>query len=87
MLNLFNSISGVKQGDNLTLVLFLFVVQSTIETMHDNWSTISIETPDLNYFPSENNGYLSKRSNMKSAPLYHNVTSMIYADNSSLIFS
>jgi hypothetical protein len=46
-----NLISGVKQGDNLTPVLFLFVVQATIETMHTNWSTMNIATLALRYFP------------------------------------
>ena len=58
---IFNSISGIKQGDNLTAALFLFVDQATIETMHANWSSISIQTPDIKHFPSKNNGYLSKR--------------------------
>ena len=49
---IFNSISGVKQGDNLAPVLFLFVVQAAIETMHSNWSTMSIQTPDLKFYPS-----------------------------------
>ena len=49
---IFNSISGVKQGDNLAPVLFLFVVQATIETMHANWSTMNIATPDLKYLSS-----------------------------------
>ena len=33
---IFNSISGVKQGNNLAPVLFLFVVQAAVETMHKN---------------------------------------------------
>ena len=33
---IFKSISGVKQGNNLEPVLFLFVVQAAIETMHKN---------------------------------------------------
>lgn len=58
---IFNSISGIKQGDNLTPALFLFVDQATIKIMHANWSSISIQTPDIKHFPSKNNGYLSKR--------------------------
>ena len=81
---IFNSISGVKQGDNLAPVLFLFVVQAAIETMQTNWSTQKIATPDLKYFPSEKNGNLSIRSNKKSQPLHHNTT--LYADDSAFIF-
>jgi hypothetical protein len=81
---IFNSISGVKQGDNLAPVLFLFVVQAAIETMHANWATMKIATPALNYFPSEINGCLSVRSSKKSTPLHHNAT--LYADDSAFIF-
>ena len=46
----------LKQGGNLAPVLFLFVVQAAIETMHSNWSTMSIQTPDLKFIPSESEG-------------------------------
>jgi hypothetical protein len=66
---IFNSISVVKQG----------------ETMHANWSTMNIATPDLKYFTSEeDNGCLSIHSSKKSSPLHHNAT--IYADDSTFIF-
>ena len=81
---IFKSISGVKQGDNLAPVLFLFVVQAAIETMHANWSTMKIATPDLKYFPSEDNGCLSICSTKKNTPLHHNDT--LYADDSTFIF-
>ena len=82
---IFNSISGVKQGDNLApAVLFLFVVQAAIETRHANWSTMSIQAPDLKYFPSENEGLLNTRSTKKGSPLHHNAT--LYADDSAFIF-
>jgi hypothetical protein len=79
-----NLISGVKQGDNLAPVLFLFIVQATIETMHANWSTMNIATPALKYFPSEDNGCLSIPFNKKSSQFHHNVT--LYADDSTFIF-
>jgi hypothetical protein len=75
-------ISGVQQGDNLAPVLFLFVEQAAIETMHANWSTMNIATPALKYFPSEDNGYLSIHSNKKTAPLHHNAT--LSTDDSAL---
>jgi hypothetical protein len=58
---IFKSISGVKQGDNLAPVLFLFVVQAAVETMHKKWSSNQIQTPDLKYFPSESDVFLNKR--------------------------
>ena len=81
---IFKSISGVKQGDNLAPVLFLFVVQAAVETMHKKWSSNQIQTPDLKYFPSESDGFLNKRSTKKGAPLHHNAA--LYADDSAFIF-
>ena len=70
---------------NLAPVQFLFVVQAAIETMHTNWSTMSIQTPDLKYFPSESEGLLSTHSTRKGTPhLHHNTT--LYADDSAFIF-
>ena len=40
MLNLY-LILYVKQGDNLAPVLFLFVVQAVIKSIHVNWSSIN----------------------------------------------
>jgi hypothetical protein len=33
----FESTSGVKQGDNLAPVLFLFVIQAVIDMMEEDW--------------------------------------------------
>jgi hypothetical protein len=53
--------------------------------MHANWSIMIIATPDLKYFPSEDNGCLSIHSSKKSSPLHHNAT-LYYADDSTFIF-
>jgi hypothetical protein len=84
---IFNSISGVKQGDNLAHlapVLFLFVVQAAVVTMHKKWSSNQIQTPELKYFPSESDGFLNKRSTKKGTPLHHNAA--LYVDDSAFIF-
>ena len=44
---LFYSTSGIKQGDNLALALFFFVIQATVETMHRKWSTMEQSEPQL----------------------------------------
>ena len=81
---IFNSISGVKQGDNLAPVLFLLFVQAAVETMHKKWSTKQIKKPDLKYFPSESDGFLNKHSSKKGAPLHHDAA--LYADDSAFTF-
>ena len=42
-----------------------FCCTSCRRTMHTNWSTMSIKTPNLKYFPSEPNSYLNKQSTKK----------------------
>lgn len=77
----FKSTSGVKQGDNLAPVLFLFVIQAAIDTMHKYWPTA---TPPLQWFPSSKS-FLNKRSQSKSSHvLDHKDT--FYADDSAFIF-
>jgi hypothetical protein len=45
---------------------------------------MSIQTPDLKFFPSESEGLLSTRSTKKGSPLHHNTA--LYADDSAFIF-
>lgn len=77
----FKSTSGVKQGDNLAPVLFLFAIQAAIDTMHKHWPTAA---PPLQWFPSTKS-FLNKRSLSKSScALEHKDT--FYADDSAFIF-
>ena len=46
----FMSTSGVKQGDNLAPLLFLFVIQAAVEMMQESWPT---KLPDLQYSQNE----------------------------------
>ena len=46
----FISTSGVKQGDNLAPILFLFAIQAMIDTMHHNWKPQNLSEPQLQYF-------------------------------------
>jgi hypothetical protein len=80
---IFNSTSGVKQGDNLPPVLFLFVIQATIDTMHQKWSSVDLASPQLEWYPNAK-GFLNKRSPKSGTRLDHKDT--FYADDSAFIF-
>ncbi|MCP4744834.1 MAG: reverse transcriptase family protein, partial [Desulfobacteraceae bacterium] len=81
---IFNSTSGVKQGDNLAPALFLFAIQATIETMHRKWDSMNLSKPQLRYFPNLADGYLNRRSQKKGTPLDHKDT--FYADDAAFVF-
>ena len=49
----FASTSGVKQGDNLAPVLFLFAIQAAIDTMDQHWP---VERPQFAWFGDDENG-------------------------------
>ena len=76
----FPSTSGVKQGDNLAPLLFLFVVQAATETMEKNWS---FEKPDLSVTPKN---LMNHRDSAKRGhtPLAFNKA--FYADDAAFIF-
>ncbi len=76
----FNSTSGVKQGDNLAPVLFLFVIQATIDTMHQKQSSVDLASPHLEWYPNAK-GFLNKRSPKSGTRLDHKDT--FYADDDS----
>ena len=83
---------GVKQGDNLAPLLFLFVIQAAVETMQESWPT---KLPDLQYSPNEwdpktgtlkQPGSLTCQSTNRKqlVQLWHNQS--FYADDSAFIF-
>ena len=79
----FTSTSGVKQGDNLAPILFIFAIQAAIDTMHRNWPTTK---PSLEWFPKAK-GNLSRRCDNKkkfAEPL--DLTDAFYADDSAFVF-
>ena len=88
----FDSTSGVKQGDNLAPILFLFVIQAALDTMNRDWP---VERPDMAWCPSVwdpgnqrvvHKGNLTQRSTKASeqAPMDHN--SSLYADDAGFVF-
>ena len=82
---IFNSTSGVKQGDNLPPVLFLFVIQATIDTMHQKWSFVDLASPQLEWYPNAK-GFLNKRSPKSGTRLREDHKDTFYADDSAFIF-
>ena len=86
----FESTSGVKQGDNLAPVLFLFVVQAVMDTMEKNWP---VKQPELFRCPSQfdpkerklkRKGSLTRRMTKDLIPLHHSKS--LYADDGAFIF-
>jgi len=87
----FTSRSGVKQGDNLAPILFLFVIQAAVESMQQDWPT---RKPELEWSPNEfipgkgleYKGSLTQRSTKTkdNVKLDHNKS--FYADDAAFIF-
>ena len=46
---------GVKQGDNLAPVLFLFVMQAAMEALQFVWQDHNISTPSFTWQPEDDN--------------------------------
>jgi hypothetical protein len=83
------STSGVKQGDNLAPVLFLFAIQAALESMAQEWPA---ELPKLEWCPELNKngaprGSLTKRCVAKThlRPLEFNRS--LFADDAAFIFT
>ena len=83
----FNSTSGVKQGDNLAPLLFIFAMQAVMEYMSIRWD---FQQPNLVWFPDNKSGpnkTLTKRPpnlHKTGTKLTHN--NSLYADDAAFIF-
>lgn len=77
----FPSTSGVKQGDNLAPILFLFIIQAVSENLDKQWG--SIARPELS---EVRNGVMNRRENRKGqlSKFYYNKS--FYADDGAFIF-
>jgi exonuclease III len=49
---------GVKQGDNMAPVLFLFLMQALSETLEREWKENNIAIPEFKHFPKSGKGRL-----------------------------
>jgi hypothetical protein len=87
----FMSMSGVKQGDNLAPILFLFVIQAAVKTMHQNWPTAK---PNLEWCPDEfvpgtglqHKGSLTQCSNKAKDNMSLIHSKSFYTDDAAFIF-
>ena len=83
----FNSTSGVKQGDNLAPLLFIFTMQAVMEYMSTRWD---FQQPNLVWFPDSKSGptkFLTERPQNAfriGTKLKHN--NSLYADDAAFIF-
>ena len=80
--------TGVHQGDNMSPVLFLFVIQAFVDTLN-----LNIQPTQFAYFPENKNGnlatikgrLLSQDTSAKGTPLPFNTS--FYVDDSFFLFS
>ena len=75
------SLSGVKQGDNLDLILFLFAIQAALEHMSTYWL---VQTPPLEWCPPapDPKGTLNAQKSLKLLDFIRS----LYADDASFVF-
>jgi hypothetical protein len=73
----FNSLSGVRQGDNLTPVLFLFAIQAALNQMDAEWNTALTELTMSDK--------MTTRPTKKSLPCM-SFSCSLFADDSAFLF-
>jgi Reverse transcriptase (RNA-dependent DNA polymerase) len=77
----FESKSGVKQGDPLAPVLFLFAIQAALESMNKQWP---VKKPNFEWCPT--GGNLSTRITCKSKLATFELNRSIFADDAAILF-
>ena len=87
----FSSDTGVKQGDNLSPVLFLFVIQAFIELL-ENKKVTGEDWPEKTTFRTRPDGVLSNRHPKPAMTAKNNVSDTdlaksLYADDQAFIFT
>ena len=86
----FINVVGVKQGDNLAPVLFLFVMQAAMETLHSVWRDHNISTPSFTWQPEDDTGtdnstLTSQHPNRPGTPF--DFWRSLYADDGAFIYA
>jgi exonuclease III len=77
---------GVKQGDNMAPVLFLFLMQAMAEVLEKEWSENDFDIPQFRHFEKMQGGRLlgqDWRAKGKLLELYY----LLYVDDGSFIFT
>ena len=86
----FINVVGVKQGDNLAPVLFLFVMQAAMETLDNVWREHNITTPSFSWQPEvedePNAGTLTGQKPKRTGSLFDFWRSL-YADDGAFIYA
>ena len=86
----FINLVGVKQGDNLAPVLFLFVMQAAMETLDNAWRDYNIITPSFSWQPETEDepttGTLVGQNPKRSGSLFDFWRSL-YADDGAFVFT
>ena len=86
----FINLVGVKQGDNLAPVLFLFVMQAAMETLDNVWRDHNIITPSFSWQPEaedEPNVGTLVRQNPKSSGSLFDFWRSLYADDGAFVYT
>jgi hypothetical protein len=82
----FLSTSGVKQGDNLAPVLFIYVMQAVLNSLDESWS---IPSPTFKWMPptkkNVDRGHLTS-SNSRNRGSPFSIKNVLYADDAAAIF-
>ena len=86
----FPSLVGVKQGDNLAPILFLFIMQAAMETLEAVWSQHNIEAPSFSWDPDSEdgsiNGTITTQPTHRAGTIFQFFRSL-YADDGAFMFS
>eukprot|EP00978_Attheya_sp_CCMP212_P040944 scaffold229102_cov58-Attheya_sp.AAC.1 len=79
---------GVKQGNAMAPVLFLFLIQAFAETLEEEWEDADIDIPTFNYHENREKPIgrlVGKRSQSKGSLLLLN--NLLYVDDGAFIFT
>ena len=87
--HVFPSLVGVKQGGNLSPILFLFIMQATMETLEAVWRDHNIEPPSFSWDPDSEdgsiNGTITGQPAQKTGTIFQCFCSL-YADDGAFMF-
>jgi hypothetical protein len=77
---------GVKQGDNMAPVLFLFLMQAMAEALEGDWKENDIDMPQFRHFKKTNGGRLLGQDWKAKGKLFE-LHCLLYVDDGSFAFT